>query len=110
MSRETVAWVTGQPAFASASASSSWLPIRFRETTLAIKRCRSDFEREAAIGVFLFIPVGALDGRVGKSRHGLSGRRRKRAPSQRGPLHRSTVTPGLAESPSGNDPGMLRKL
>src|SRR6476646_8133264 len=43
MSRETVACVTWQPALASASASSNWLPIRFRETTLAIKRCRSDF-------------------------------------------------------------------
>jgi len=43
MSRETVACVTGHPAFASASASSSWLPMRLRVTTLAIKRCRSDF-------------------------------------------------------------------
>ena len=43
MSRETVACVTGQPAFASASASSSWLPIRCRVTTLAISRCRSAF-------------------------------------------------------------------
>src|ERR687883_193019 len=31
MSRETVACVTRQPAFASASASSSWLPQRLRE-------------------------------------------------------------------------------
>jgi len=50
MSRETVACVTWQPALASASASSSWLPIRFRETTLAIKRCRSDFESGRVTG------------------------------------------------------------
>lgn len=68
MSRETVACVTGHPAFARASASSSWLPMRRRETTLVINRCRSP----------LFKGV--------------------------------TVASGLAESSSGNDPSMLRKL
>ena len=44
MSRDTVACVTAQPARESAEASSCWLPIRRRETTLSIKRCRSGLE------------------------------------------------------------------
>jgi len=50
MSREIVACVTRQPAFASASASSCWLPTRRRETTLAISRCRSGFASARASG------------------------------------------------------------
>ena len=42
-SRETVAWVTRQPAAASASISSSCVPSRLRSTRLAIRRCRSTF-------------------------------------------------------------------
>src|SRR4051812_25807143 len=44
MSRETVAWVTLQPAPSSASRSSCCVPSRLRSTRLAIRRCRSAFD------------------------------------------------------------------
>src|SRR5437764_7043343 len=45
MSRETVAWVTTQPAEPSASSSSCCVPSRRRSTRLAMSRCRSGLAR-----------------------------------------------------------------